>query len=111
MKRSQKAQRHYIQFHVRVPLDVEQEGELFVASCAPLDVFSQGETRAEAVKNLGEAIGLFIDTCYQMGTLDQVLSDCGFVPTSRTQDQYTGETLDVPLPLLIARKHAQDHAC
>ena len=95
-----------IQFHVKVPFDVEREGDLFVSSCPPLDVYSQGKTEEEAIANLAEAISLFIETCQNMGTLDDVLRDCGFVPNS-CESQSDENMLDVPLPLLVARKHAQ----
>jgi predicted RNase H-like HicB family nuclease len=98
-----------IQFRVRVPISLEKEGNTWVASCLPLDVVSQGETEKEATENLAEAVSLFIETSYTMGTLDEVLTERGFSPVEGNDTPETG-TIDVPLPLLVARKHAQAHA-
>ena len=50
---------------------------LYVLHCNPLDVCSQGDSEEEAVKNLSEAIHIFLSTCYEMGTLNEVLMECG----------------------------------
>ncbi len=60
--------------------NVKQEGKWYIASCLPLDVHSQGHDEGEALRNLAEAIKLFVESCYERGTLDQVLKDCGFTP-------------------------------
>ncbi|VAW81198.1 hypothetical protein MNBD_GAMMA14-1357 [hydrothermal vent metagenome] len=99
-----------IQFHVKVPVALEKEGDICIASCVPLDVVSQGATEAEATENLVEAVSLFIETSYTMGTLDEVLADCGFTPVECGGDELGNGTIDVPLPLLVAAKHAQTHA-
>jgi predicted RNase H-like HicB family nuclease len=41
---------------------VEREGDGFVSLCPELDVVSQGDTVEEAVKNLREAVELFLET-------------------------------------------------
>lgn len=38
-----------------------QEGEWFVAQCLEVDVATQGETEAEAVENLKEALELYFE--------------------------------------------------
>ncbi len=38
------------------------EGEGFVAECVELRVVSQGDTEAEAVRNLQEAVQLFLES-------------------------------------------------
>ena len=50
---------------------------LYVSHCNPLDVCSQGDSEEEAVNNLNEAIHIFLSTCYEMGTLNEVLMECG----------------------------------
>ena len=58
------------------------EGEFgYVSSCAVLDVWSQSNSKKEAEKNIREAISLFIISCFERGTLDQVLKECGFSPS------------------------------
>ena len=39
----------------------EQEGNMFVSHCIELDIASQGETEEEALRNLNEAVRLFIE--------------------------------------------------
>ena len=56
------------------------EGAYYISVCPPLDVFSQGETEEAALANLAEALQLFVESCYERGTLEGVLKDCGFVP-------------------------------
>ena len=40
---------------------IQQEGKWFVALCPELDVASQGKTVEGARRNLGEAVGLFLE--------------------------------------------------
>ncbi|MBW4595036.1 MAG: type II toxin-antitoxin system HicB family antitoxin [Brasilonema angustatum HA4187-MV1] len=40
---------------------VWQEGNWFVAQCLEVDIASQGETEAEALANLGEALSLHFE--------------------------------------------------
>ncbi len=101
-----------IQTIMHLPYAIDREDDLYVATCPILDVVSQGETPKEALANLVEAITLFIKTCQDMGTLGQVLADCGFVPAADVSEAaMTGnsDTIDVPVSLLVARQHAQNH--
>jgi predicted RNase H-like HicB family nuclease len=41
---------------------IEREGSGYVATCAELDIASQGETVEEARRNLQEAVELFFET-------------------------------------------------
>ncbi|MGI9337818.1 MAG: type II toxin-antitoxin system HicB family antitoxin [Gammaproteobacteria bacterium] len=50
----------------------------YVVYCPALDVCSQGDTIAEAKKNIIEATQCFLEGCYEMGTLNKVLLECGF---------------------------------
>jgi hypothetical protein len=40
---------------------VWQEGDLFVAKAIGIEVESQGKSRKEAIKNLAEAVNLFLE--------------------------------------------------
>ncbi len=100
-----------VQFHVKVPYETKAENDWVIASCPPFEVLSQGRTEEEAVRNLFEAIQLFVESCYRRGTLQQVLEECGFKPdrSHADIDVLSGDHLmDVPLPLLIA-KNAENH--
>lgn len=92
-------------FTLSLPCRIRKEGRYFVSWCYPLDVFSQGETKEKALRNLEEAVGLFITSCIRRGTLDKVLKDCGFVLSSKRSRPITkrrGEhEITVPLPFII----------
>ena len=52
-----------------VPAEVRKDGAYFVAGCPPFDVSSQGETEESTLANLAEALQLFVESCYERGTL------------------------------------------
>ena len=59
-------------------IHVWQEGNQFIAHAMPLDVMSSGNTPDEAKKALDEAVHLFVQTASDMGTLDEILDECGY---------------------------------
>ena len=50
-----------------------REGRMYVAHTPELDVSSCGGTKERALKNLKEAVRLFLEEAEKMGTLDQIL--------------------------------------
>jgi predicted RNase H-like HicB family nuclease len=58
-----------IQFTTRV----FKEGRAFVAQALELDVSSCGGTKEKALKNLKEAVRLFLEEAENMGTMEQIL--------------------------------------
>ena len=94
-----------IQFTIEVPIKLLQRKKWVVAACPVLDVNSQGETEQQARKNLGEAITLFLISCFERGTLDEVLKKCGFRPEyqphKETQSKNPPELLNIPIPFWI----------
>ncbi|MGU9951876.1 MAG: type II toxin-antitoxin system HicB family antitoxin [Gammaproteobacteria bacterium WSBS_2016_MAG_OTU1] len=68
-----------ISIHVRLRAFVKKEKPgMYVSYCPALDVYSQGKTIAEAKKNIIEATTLFIESCFEGGTLSDVLHESGF---------------------------------
>ena len=63
-----------IQFTTRI----FKEGRSFVAHAMELDVSSCGGTKEKALKNLKEAVRLFVEEAEKMGTLKQILEESGF---------------------------------
>jgi uncharacterized membrane protein YheB (UPF0754 family) len=63
-----------IQFTIRV----FKEGRMFVAHALELDVSSCGGSPGKAVKNLKDAVRLFLEAAQKMGTLGRILVDAGF---------------------------------
>ena len=66
----------------------EKEGGYFVY-CPALDVGSQGDTIAEAKENIAEATQCFLEGCYEMGTLNEVLLESGFARETKKQPRKT----------------------
>ncbi len=68
-----------IQFTTRI----FKEGRTYVAHAMELDVSSCGGTKDKAVKNLKEAVRLFLQEADKMGTLDQILQEAGYHKINR----------------------------
>jgi len=91
-----------IQFTTRV----FKEGRTFVAHALELDVSSCGGSKEKALRNLKEAVRLFLEEAAKMGTLDRILEEAGY---SRTKHKIAGpkfssvERVTLPLPLTHAK--------
>ncbi len=57
-----------------------RERDQWIGWCPDLDVTTQGDTRREAEENLREAVSLFLETCQEMGTLEDVLREAKLFP-------------------------------
>jgi len=88
-----------------VPATVKKRRKWFVASCPPLDVHSQGATEAQAKVNLVDALVSFFLSCWERGTLGDVLREAGFMPVHADprspKRRPSTDTVDVPLPFVI----------
>jgi hypothetical protein len=62
-----------IQFTTRI----FKEGRTFVAQALELDVSSCGGSKEKPLRNLKEAVGLFLEEAEKMGTLAQILEEAG----------------------------------
>ena len=91
-----------VTINVKVAIDIRQDGPLFVARCERFGVVTQGSTYEEAKANLIEAVSLFIETCYEMGTLETVLKEAGFLPaTGKEENGDDGPNhIELSLPFL-----------
>ena len=97
-----------VKMELRVPVEIIKKDKWFIASCPVLDIVTQGKTERSAKRNLGEALELFLTTCFEMGTLEDVLKTCGFelVPPkeklkgSGVRKVNPSDYLDIPLHLL-----------
>src|SRR5437016_11226962 len=57
---------------------VKKQNGCYVAHCPPLDITTQGQTEAEAKKNLIEASELFVISCFERGTFEQAMRELGW---------------------------------
>jgi len=62
-----------------VRAEIFKEGNQYVSLCPELNVSSFGDTPEDAKKSLSEAVSLFFEECQEMGTLDDILREAGFV--------------------------------
>jgi predicted RNase H-like HicB family nuclease len=72
-------QRQRLKMEVDFTTQVWKEGKTYVSYAKELEVCSCGRTIKEAKKNLIEAVECFLETAGEMGTLDQILEEAGFV--------------------------------
>jgi hypothetical protein len=68
-----------IQFTSRV----FKEGRMFVAHALELDVSSCGGSAEKAIRNLKEAVRLFLEECEKIGTLKRVLQEAGYTASGQ----------------------------
>jgi predicted RNase H-like HicB family nuclease len=59
-----------------------KEGEMYTSFCPELDVASCGHTVDEAKKNLREALEIYVEETSKMGTLNDLLEEAGYDPSS-----------------------------
>ncbi|MEW6202185.1 MAG: type II toxin-antitoxin system HicB family antitoxin [bacterium] len=96
--------------------EVKKDGDWYVSCCPPLDVYSQGKTKEEAINNLIEASTLFIESCIKRGTLDEVLRELGFEayekPVRGKERKIPKGTIpiEIPIPLLF-NERARGNKC
>jgi len=66
-----------------------QEGDVYIGLCPELNVSSFGEDIEDAKQSLREAVEGFLETCEEMGTLEEILEETGF---SINQNVWTPRT-------------------
>jgi len=63
---------------IEYTVQIWKEGEHYIAHAMPLDVMSSGKTPEEAKNAVREAVNLFIATARDIGTLNEILEECGY---------------------------------
>jgi predicted RNase H-like HicB family nuclease len=59
-------------------VQVWREGAQYVAHAMPIDVMSSGPTPESARAALDEALRAFVGAAAEMGTLNDILLECGY---------------------------------
>lgn len=91
------------EFIVKVPVKIKKKANVHISSCPVLDVYSQGNTEAEAKRNLAEALRLFLVSCLERGTLDAVLKECGFKLVKKTVHAPKDQNyVSIPIPFNVS---------
>ena len=91
---------------IQSTIRVFKEGRSFVAHALELDVASCGGSKDKALKNLKEAVRLFLEEAEKMGTLKQILEEAGYTKrkTSITSPKFVSvQRVNLPLPLAHAK--------
>ena len=65
--------------NVDYTVQIWKEESQFIAHAMPLDVMSSGPTPEDARKAVDEAVGVFLRTAADQGTLDDVLRETGYI--------------------------------
>lgn len=65
-------------YRLKIPVEFFQEGKAIIAYCPILDLSTSGSTLANAQRNFREAVDLWVESCIEMGTLDQALQELGW---------------------------------
>jgi len=83
-----------------------KEGRTFVAHTPELDVSSCGGSKEKALKNLKEAVRLFLEEAEKLGTLEQILEEAGYLKRHRRLEgpKFIGtQKVSLPLPTAHAK--------
>ena len=62
----------------KIPVFVFEEGDKVVVYSPAFDLSSCGDNEEQARRRFAEAIGIFLREIAEMGTLDEVLEECGW---------------------------------
>ena len=91
---------------IQFTTQIFKEGRTFVAHTPELDVSSCGGTKQKALKNLKEAVRLFLEEAETMGTLGQILEEAGFLKNKRKLEGpkfISIQRVSLPLPVAHAK--------
>lgn len=75
-------------FDVRFTVQVWKEDGTFVSYAPGLDISSCGKSIRQAKSRLLEAAGLFLEEASRLGTLQEILSESGFVKRGKTYEPH-----------------------
>ena len=91
-----------IQFTTRI----FKEGRSYVAHALELDVSSCGGSKEKALRNLKEAVRLFLEEAEKMNTLEQILEEAGYAKRKQKiarPNLISVQRVTLPLPLTHAK--------
>lgn len=69
----------------KIPVLFFQEGKKVVAYSPALDLSTCGDTEQQARKRFGEAALIFLTEISKMGTIEEVLEECGWRKSPKRQ--------------------------
>jgi predicted RNase H-like HicB family nuclease len=63
---------------VRLICFTRDDGPYWTSGCTALDLYSQGDSEADARRSLEEAVQLWLESCIERDTLHQALKELGW---------------------------------
>jgi len=72
--------------NVKLPVIFLKEGSKFIAYTPALDISTCGETFEESKKKFEELVDIFFEEVEKMGTLKDVLTECGWEKLRKPKD-------------------------
>ena len=63
---------------IEYTVQIWREGDQYVAHAMPIDVASSGATPELARLAVDEAVGMFLSTACEQGTLNDILEECSY---------------------------------
>ena len=89
------------QILLNISIKEEPEGGYSVV-CTDLDIASQGESIDEAIKNIEEAVELYIESAEEIGIMDDVLDKLGLTRKDIKNGILVPKILKTEIPVKIA---------
>ena len=91
---------------IRLSVLFLREGKKFIAYSPALDISTCADNFEDAKKNFEDLVEIFFDELEEAGTLEEVLTECGWRRVSRGKSRWlpprivgrTEETFKVPCP-------------
>ena len=91
---------------IQLTTRIFKERRVFVAHAIELDVSSCGGSEVRALRNLKEAVRLFLEEAERMGTLEQILKEAGYSVGKRkiaSPSFVSVQRITLPLPPVHAK--------
>jgi len=91
---------------IQFTIQILKEGSTFVAHTPEMDVSSCAGSKEKALKNLKEAVRLFLEEAGKLGTLGQILEEAGYLkrPSRLEGPKFIGtQRASLPLPMAHAK--------
>jgi hypothetical protein len=96
----------YTSMEIQFTTRIFKEGRSFVAHALELDVSSCGGSKEKALRNLKEAVRLFLEEAERIGTLEQILEEAGYGKRKQKiarPNFISVQRVTLPLPLTHAK--------
>jgi len=96
-----------------LPVQITKKKKWYLASCCPMDVHTQGETEKIALKNIEEALRMFLISCLERHTFDEVMKECGIGVEKSVKCHPTRNEkyVDVQIPVYLNSNQTKRCVC